>query len=93
MQDRCEPKKSIRDYILENFLFDSDDGTLSDDVSFLDQGIIDSTGIIELINWLEITFSISIGDKEMLPENLDSINKILVFINKKTERVVAGANF
>jgi acyl carrier protein len=92
MLDRCESKKSIRDYILENFLFDSDDGTLSDDASFLDQGIIDSTGIIELINWLEITFSISIGDKEMLPENLDSINKILVFINKKTERVVAGAN-
>ena len=92
MQAMGETRKRIREFLLETFLFDTDESTLADDASFLEQGIIDSTGILELINWLESTFSIEILDMEMLPENLDSINQILVFINKKTWREVAAAH-
>lgn len=84
-------KKNIRAFMLKNFLLDADESVLADDASFLDQGIIDSTGILELINWIEDTFSIQISDEEMLPENLDSINKILAFIEAKTVPGVADA--
>jgi acyl carrier protein len=83
MQDMSEQKKRIRKFMLDNFLFDDDQNALADDASFLDQGIIDSTGILELTSWLEETFAIQFFDAEMLPENLDSVNKLLVFIKKK----------
>lgn len=84
-------KKNIRAFMLNNFLLDADESALADDASFLDQGIIDSTGILELINWIEDTFSIQISDEEMLPKNFDSINKILAFIETKTAPGVADA--
>jgi acyl carrier protein len=77
-----EFKKVITDFIIDNFLFGDDEG-LKDDVSFLDGGIIDSTGILELITFLEDEFSIEIDDEEMIPENLDSINNLLAFLKKK----------
>jgi acyl carrier protein len=83
MQDMSEHKKRIRKFMLDNFLFDDDQNALADDASFLDQGIIDSTGILELTSWLEETFAIQFFDAEMLPENLDSVNKLLIFIKKK----------
>ncbi|MCK4788254.1 MAG: acyl carrier protein [Desulfobacteraceae bacterium] len=86
-----EHKKRIRKFLLENFLFDDNEGALKDDASFLDQGIIDSTGILELINWLEETFSIQVFEVELIPENLDSVNKLLVFIKKKRGLGVADA--
>ncbi len=92
MQNMGETRKLLREFMLETFLFDNDESRLADDASFLEQGIIDSTGILELINWLESTFSIQILDMEMLPENLDSINQLLVFINKKTGREVAAVH-
>ena len=75
-------KATIKNFIIDNFLFGDDEG-LEDDVSFLEEGIIDSTGILELITFLEEDFSIEIDDEEMLPENLDSINNVLAFLNKK----------
>lgn len=77
-------KKQIREFIFENFLFDADATALQDDTSFLEQGIIDSTGILEVINWLEETFSMKIDDEEMIPDNLDSVNNLAVFIARKT---------
>jgi acyl carrier protein len=76
--------KKIRGFIFENFLFDAVDDALKNDDSFLEQGIIDSTGILEVINWLEETFSIQVADDEMIPENLDSVNNLVAFIGKKT---------
>ncbi len=76
-------KKQIREFIFENFLFDADATALQDDTSFLEQGIIDSTGILEVINWLEETFSMKIDDEEMIPANLDSVNNLAVFIARK----------
>ena len=77
-----EIKSKIRNFIVENFLFGSAD-ELADDSSFLDGGIIDSTGVLELVEFLEEEFSISIDDEELVPENLDSINNVAAFLKNK----------
>ena len=77
-----ETRDKIRAFILENFLFGNDQG-LNDDISFLDEGIIDSTGILELVSFLEEEFSISVEDEEILPENLDSIKNAVAYIGRK----------
>lgn len=80
-----ELEQDIRKFIIDNFLFGEDDGKLSDDDSFLEQGLIDSTGVLELVALLERTYGIKIEDRELDPENLDSINKLVGFINRKTQ--------
>lgn len=79
---------AVREFVLENFLF-GDDGRLTDDGSFLGSGMIDSTGILELIAFLEGTYDITVEDEELIPENLDSIAKVAQFLERKlapTER-------
>lgn len=83
-----DPKKSIREFIIENFLFGNADD-LSDKTSFLEEGIIDSTGVLELVTYLEEEFSIKIDDEELIPENLDSIEKVAAFIENKAANIVA----
>ena len=73
----------IRAFMFENFLFDGKDDELENDASFLDQGIIDSTGVLELVEWLEDEFGIQVDDEELIPENLDSVDQLNAFINKK----------
>ena len=75
-------KRDIRTFIVESFLFGQSDG-LADDTSFLDQGVIDSTGVLELVTHLEATYGIKVKDEELVPENLDSINAIAVYLEKK----------
>ena len=69
-------------FIIENFLFGNADG-LEDHTSFLEEGIMDSTGVLELITFLEEEFSIKVEDEELIPENLDSINNLVAFMNQK----------
>ncbi len=76
------PKEKIRAFVVENFLFGSDEN-LEDNTSFLDEGIIDSTGILELVNFLEEDFSITVDDEELVPENLDSINNVTAYLERK----------
>ena len=76
-------KNKIRTFIIENYLFGDDDG-LEEDTSFLDKGIIDSTGILELIDYISEEFSITVEDEELIPENLDSINNVTAFIARKS---------
>jgi acyl carrier protein len=76
-------KQKIRNYILENYLFTTDDSALGSDDSFLEKGILDSTGILEVIYFLEEEFGIKIADEEMIPENLDSVDNICAFIERK----------
>jgi len=76
-------KQTIRCYILENFLFTDDEAALQDDDSFLAGGIIDSTGILEIMLFIEEAFDIKVEDDEMLPEHLDSINNLVAFIQRK----------
>lgn len=73
----------IRTFIFSNFLFDTDESALKNDTSFLEQGIIDSTGVLELVEWLEETFAIKVEDDELIPENLDSVNQLAQFIARK----------
>lgn len=75
-------KHKIRAFVVENFLFGDDQG-LEDEISFLDNGIIDSMGILELVEYIYEEFEITIADDELLPENLDSINNIAQFLQRK----------
>ena len=73
----------VRKFIAENFLF-GDDKNLKDDTSFLDSSILDSTGILELVAFLEETYDITVEDAEMIPENMDSLLNISTFLTHKT---------
>ncbi len=73
---------TIKDFVVENFLFGDDDG-LTESTSFRDEGIVDSTGVLELVAFLEASFGISIEGEEYTPENLDSIEKIAAFVVRK----------
>ena len=77
-------KEKVKNYLLENYLFTDDQDALKDGDSFLEQGIIDSTGILEVIFFLEEEFGISVADEEMVPENLDSVNNLVKFIEAKS---------
>ena len=77
-----EHKQAIREFVVENFLFGEANG-LKDDTSFLEEGIVDSTGILELVTYLEDEFSITVEDEELIPENLDSIGNVANFIQRK----------
>lgn len=76
-------ENTLRNYVLENYLFTDDESALKNSDSFLEKGIIDSTGILELISFLEEELGIEVEDEEMIPENLDSINNLIAFISKK----------
>jgi acyl carrier protein len=76
-------EQKLRKYILETYLFTTDDSALANDDSFLDKGIIDSTGILELVMYLEEEFGLAVADEELLPENLDSINNLVTFVASK----------
>lgn len=77
-------REKVRSYILENYLFSDDPSDLADDISLLEKGVIDSTGIMELVFFLEEEFGIKIDDEEMVPENLDSVNSIIKFVQGKS---------
>jgi len=76
----------VRGYILENLLFTSDGSGLANDASLLDMGIIDSTGVLELVTFLEESFGVKIQDSEMLPENFDTVNNIVRFVERLQAR-------
>lgn len=76
-------RSALRQLILQDYLFTDDESALKDDMSFLDEGILDSMGILEIIMFLEEEYGVKTGEDEMVPENLDSINNLLAFIEKK----------
>jgi acyl carrier protein len=78
-------EQKVREYILENFMFTDDQSALANEDSFLQKGIIDSTGILEVIHFLEDEFNIKVDDEEMIPENLDSVANIIQFVSGKTK--------
>ena len=77
-----ETKEQVRAFLTTNF-YVADPASLEDDVSLLDRGIIDSTGVLEVIFFIEDTFGIKVEDSEMLPDNLDSIERITNFVTRK----------
>jgi acyl carrier protein len=80
----------IRKFVVENFLFGQNDRQISDDQSFLESGIIDSTGVLELIGFLESNYGISIADDELVPANLDSVDRVASFVDGKLKTKAAG---
>ena len=77
-------KNKIRQFIVDNFLFGSEEDPFGDGDSFLEKGIIDSTGVLELIAYIEENLSIKVEDDELIPENLDSLNNVTAYIMRKT---------
>jgi acyl carrier protein len=73
----------IRQFIIDNFLMGQDSNDLKDDSSFLEEGVIDSTGVLELVGFLEENYNIKVEDEELIPENLDSIKNIRAYIERK----------
>jgi acyl carrier protein len=75
-------KEQVRTFVTSNF-YVADPSSLSDEASLLDRGVIDSTGVLEVIFFIEETFGITVEDSEMLPDNLDSIERIAAYVTRK----------
>jgi len=81
-----DARSRVRRFIIENFLFE-DNGSLTADMSFLENGIIDSTGVLELIAFLETEFAITVADNEIVPENLDTLDRVAAFLERKVKPI------
>jgi len=81
MEQDPATRHTIRDFVVSTFLFDS--GDVADDASLMGEGIMDSTGVLELILFVEETFALSVADDEVLPENFDSIARIAAYVERK----------
>lgn len=80
----------IRNYILENFLFSDNNGRLQDNTSFLEEGIVDSTGVLELVMFVEETFDVTVEDEEIVPEKFDSVECLARYVRLKVGEAVPG---
>ena len=74
---------ALKRFIGENFMFDDEADSLPEDASFLEAGIIDSTGVLELVAHVESRYGIAIADHELIPSNFDSIGALARFIQRK----------
>lgn len=81
--DMTTPEARVRAYILDNLMFSSNDADLANDASLLERGIIDSTGVMEIILFLEESFGITVRTEDMLPENFDSVQNIVRFVQRE----------
>lgn len=76
-------REQIKAFIINNFMMGRNPEELTDSDSLLNKGIIDSTGVLELVGFLEESFDIQVEDAELIPENLDSVNNLVKYIDKK----------
>ena len=76
-------KEQIRQYLAENFLFSDNGFNLGDDDSFLEEEVVDSTGVMELVLFVEDNFGVSVADEEIIPDNFDSVNQLAAYIQRK----------
>ena len=85
-------QQEIRSYIVDKMLFD-DGEILDEDISFQDSGALDSTGFLELITFIEERFGIEISDRELIPENFDTLRKVAGFVQSKRQNNNLDNNF
>jgi acyl carrier protein len=78
-------ESSIRGFITSKLLYSKESAIYSDDASLLNEGIIDSLGVVDLVRFLELTFQIKIEEQEVRPENIDSVSRIAAFVRRKTK--------
>jgi acyl carrier protein len=83
MANETEIKKQIVEFVIENFLMGDAGAMLKDGESFLETGTIDSTGVLEVVTFLETQFSIVVDDKDLVPENLDSVNNLVKYVLRR----------
>jgi len=76
-------KAKVRAYIVDNFIMGGNAGQFKDGDSFMAQHVIDSTGFLELVTFLEETYAFEVQDDEMVPENLDSLDNIDAYVRRK----------
>lgn len=74
----------VRRFIAETILFSDDGFSYSDDASFLDEGIIDSTGVVELVLFVEETYNFQVSDDDIVPDNFDTVNSLVRYIETNT---------
>lgn len=84
-----EIKTNIREFIIENFLFGDTSQAIEDGTSLIDNGYVDSTGVLELVFHIEQSFGIKIADSEIVPANLDSVGAIAAYVTKKQQSAAA----
>jgi acyl carrier protein len=85
-------QSEIRAFIVENFLFGQDNNHLANDESFLEGGIIDSTGLLELVAFLEQRYQIRIDDDDLMPANLNSVDLLVCFVERKLHEKPFGVS-
>lgn len=78
-----EIETQIRTYVAHNLLFSDNGFEYADDDSFLQEGIIDSVGVLELVLFVEETFDVTVPDHEITPDNFDTVNKLADYIRSK----------
>ena len=78
-------ENDVREFVTDNFLFGRKNVSLKGDDSLLEEGLIDSTGVLELVMFIEEKFDVSVEDEDLVPDNLDSINSLITFIETKLE--------
>ena len=76
-------REQIRGFIIENFLFGDAEPLTDDAVSLLDNGIVDSVGVMEMVAWLEQNHGVKVEDQELVPENFDSVERLIRFVERK----------
>jgi len=86
-----ETERKIRDFVLRNYLFTTDENAQRNDQSLMQTGVLDSTGILELISFLYEAFEVQVDDEEMVPENLDSVAQLTTFVTGKLAAVERSA--
>jgi acyl carrier protein len=83
-------RTQIKKFIIDNFMFGNSNG-IQDDTSFLGEGIIDSTGVLELVTFIEETFNLKVDDEELIPENMDSVDNLAGYLQRKGVQSVKAA--
>ncbi|MCU0789138.1 MAG: acyl carrier protein [Verrucomicrobia bacterium] len=82
-------RQEIRRFVVDQFLFGEED-SLTDDASLLELGVVDSTGVLELVTHIETTYGFKVADEELVPDNLDSIQSLTEFVQRKSWRAPAS---
>jgi acyl carrier protein len=90
VENMTELRDQVRAFVVRHFLFGEDNG-MPDSASLLEQGVVDSTGVLELVTFLETSYGLKIADDELVPDNLDSIDRIVEFIQRKQQPVPVSA--
>ena len=84
-------ESQVRAYVVDHFLFGQGGDKLGSEASFLEKGLIDSTGVLEVVMFLEERFGIKVQDEELVPDNLDSLARIARFVERKMQQKAATA--